>query len=148
MQTHPYIPINKLFQNLMGNAIKSLGKEALRVHISAERKDNAWVFSVRDNGIGIEPKAIERIFDVFQRLQFLILSSARYSYIVSIGLFSSAHSDIYLPSIKQLTLHESVVCPPCILHTWFPARFHCHIQDIWYFSSFMFSPIRRLQLFH
>jgi light-regulated signal transduction histidine kinase (bacteriophytochrome) len=60
--------INRLFQNLMGNAIKFHGKEALRVHISAERKDNEWVFSVRDNGIGIEPKAIERIFVVFQRL--------------------------------------------------------------------------------
>jgi len=52
MQTHPYTPSNRLFQNLMGNAIKSLGKEALRVHISAERKDNEWVFSVRDNGTG------------------------------------------------------------------------------------------------
>jgi PAS domain S-box-containing protein len=60
--------INRLFQNLMGNAIKFPGKEALRVHISAERKDNEWVFSVRDNGIGIEPKAIERIFDVYQRV--------------------------------------------------------------------------------
>jgi light-regulated signal transduction histidine kinase (bacteriophytochrome) len=60
--------INRLFQNLMSNAIKFRSKEALRVHISAERKDNKWVFSVRDNGMGIEPNAIERIFDVFQRL--------------------------------------------------------------------------------
>ncbi len=60
--------ITGLFQNLMDNAIKFHGKELLRVHISAERKDNEWVFSVRDNGIGIEPHARERIFLVFQRL--------------------------------------------------------------------------------
>lgn len=62
------LQIKRLFQNLMSNAIKFHGKEALRVHISAERKDNEWVFSVGDNGIGIEPKATERIFVVFQRL--------------------------------------------------------------------------------
>jgi len=60
--------ITRLFQDLIGNAIKFHGKEALRVHISAERKDNEWVFSVRDNGIGIEPDARERIFLDFQRL--------------------------------------------------------------------------------
>ena len=60
--------ITRLFQNLMDNAIKFHGKEAVRVHISAERKDNEWVFSVRDNGIGIVPHARERIFLVFQRL--------------------------------------------------------------------------------
>jgi len=74
--THDQLPtvmadgsqITRLFQNLMENAIKFHGKEALRVHISAERKDNEWVFSIGDNGIGIEPDAKERIFLVFKRL--------------------------------------------------------------------------------
>lgn len=60
--------ITRLFQNLIGNAIKFRGKEAVKVHVSAERKDKMWVFSVRDNGIGIEPGGLERIFAVFQRL--------------------------------------------------------------------------------
>lgn len=57
-----------LFQNLIGNAIKFHGAEAPRVHISAEREGVEWLFSVSDNGIGIDPKSIDRIFVVFHRL--------------------------------------------------------------------------------
>jgi PAS domain S-box-containing protein len=60
--------ITRLFQNLIGNALKFRGKEKLTVHVSAERRDKEWTFSVRDNGIGIDPKAAERIFVIFQRL--------------------------------------------------------------------------------
>jgi len=60
--------MTSLFQNLIGNAIKFRGKERLRIHISAEQKDREWVFSVRDNGIGIDPKFFDRIFVIFQRL--------------------------------------------------------------------------------
>ncbi len=57
-----------LFQNLIDNAIKFRGEKAPRVHISAERKGDEWVFSIRNNGIGIDPKYAERIFGMFQRL--------------------------------------------------------------------------------
>jgi PAS domain S-box-containing protein len=60
--------ISRLFQNLIGNALKFHGKETLKVHISAERKGNEWVFSVKDNGIGIDPTQAERVFVIFQRL--------------------------------------------------------------------------------
>jgi light-regulated signal transduction histidine kinase (bacteriophytochrome) len=60
--------ITRLFQNLIGNALKFHGKEKLTVHVSAESKDNEWMFSIRDNGIGIDPEAAERIFAIFQRL--------------------------------------------------------------------------------
>jgi len=60
--------IRRLFQNLIGNAIKFHGEQPLRVHVSAERSENEWLFSVRDTGIGIDPKQTERIFVVFQRL--------------------------------------------------------------------------------
>ena len=58
----------RLFQNLVDNAIKFSDKEAPRIHVSAERKDDEWLFSVRDNGIGIDPQYHERIFLIFQRL--------------------------------------------------------------------------------
>ena len=57
-----------LFQNLIANAIKFRGEEPPRIHVSAERKEGEWVFSVRDNGIGIELQYKERIFLIFQRL--------------------------------------------------------------------------------
>lgn len=58
----------QVFQNLIGNAIKFHGPEKLTVHISAERHDAQWLFSVADNGIGIAPEYHEVIFAIFQRL--------------------------------------------------------------------------------
>ena len=60
--------LSRLFQNLIGNAIKFQGKKMPKIHVSAERKANDWVFSVKDNGIGIDPKDAGRIFIIFQRL--------------------------------------------------------------------------------
>jgi PAS domain S-box-containing protein len=61
--------LTQVFQNLVGNAIKYRSAEAPRVHISATKKgDTEWIFSVRDNGLGIDPQYFERIFILFQRL--------------------------------------------------------------------------------
>jgi chemotaxis family two-component system sensor kinase Cph1 len=60
--------IVQLFQNLLGNAIKFHGKEPPRVHVSARQENNEWVFSCRDNGIGIAPEYFDRVFVIFQRL--------------------------------------------------------------------------------
>jgi light-regulated signal transduction histidine kinase (bacteriophytochrome) len=58
----------RVLQNLIGNAIKFRGEGPLHIHIGAEKIDEAWRFSVNDNGIGIEPQYFARIFLVFQRL--------------------------------------------------------------------------------
>jgi two-component system, chemotaxis family, sensor kinase Cph1 len=60
--------ILQLLQNLIGNAIKFHGSEAPRVHVSAVENEQEWLFSVEDNGIGMEARHLERIFLIFQRL--------------------------------------------------------------------------------
>ena len=74
--THELLPVMtadpaqliQLFQNLIGNGVKFHGSEPPRVHVSAKKESNEWVFTVKDNGIGIDPQYFDRIFHVFQRL--------------------------------------------------------------------------------
>jgi PAS domain S-box-containing protein len=58
----------QVFQNLIGNAIKYRGAELPQIHISARQAGREWIFSVRDNGMGIESQYFDRIFVIFQRL--------------------------------------------------------------------------------
>ncbi len=61
--------LTQLFQNLIGNAVKYRKPDTPpAIHVSAERSAEEWIISVRDNGIGFDPKQAERIFGVFQRL--------------------------------------------------------------------------------
>jgi PAS domain S-box-containing protein len=62
------IQLVQLFQNLISNSIKFHGKEPPRVHVSAKMENDEWVFSVKDNGIGIDSNYFDRIFVIFQRL--------------------------------------------------------------------------------
>ncbi|MCE3221897.1 MAG: putative Sensor histidine kinase with region [Nitrospira sp.] len=76
MVTHDPLPtvtgdekqLAQLLQNLLSNALKFRGPEPPRIHVSAERVDEEWLFSIRDNGIGLDPQYADRIFVIFQRL--------------------------------------------------------------------------------
>ena len=62
------VAIGQLFQNLISNAVKFRNGVRPHVKVEAEAADGEWVFSVTDNGIGIQPEHAERIFTMFQRL--------------------------------------------------------------------------------
>ncbi|MGD8625316.1 MAG: ATP-binding protein, partial [Anaerolineae bacterium] len=62
------LQLERLFQNLLENALKFRRAEPPRVHVSAEYRESEWCFSVGDNGIGLEPDQAEGIFEIFARL--------------------------------------------------------------------------------
>jgi chemotaxis family two-component system sensor kinase Cph1 len=58
----------QLFVNLLGNALKFRTEQAPVIHVEATATGDAWLFAVRDNGIGIDPQYAERVFVPFERL--------------------------------------------------------------------------------
>jgi two-component system CheB/CheR fusion protein len=62
------VMLAQLFQNLISNSIKFRGEGTPRIHVSSERDADGWLFSVQDNGIGIEPQDAGRVFGMFKRL--------------------------------------------------------------------------------
>jgi PAS domain S-box-containing protein len=60
--------LQMVFQNLIGNALKFRSERPLQIEISAQPGNGEWIFSVRDNGIGIKPEFHERVFELFKRL--------------------------------------------------------------------------------
>jgi light-regulated signal transduction histidine kinase (bacteriophytochrome) len=89
--------VEQLFQNLLGNAVKFCNGQRPRIHVGAQNLDGEWVFSVTDNGIGIDPQYAEQIFVIFQRLHArdeypgtgMGLASARGSWSAAVGASGS-----------------------------------------------------------
>jgi signal transduction histidine kinase len=59
----------QIFETLLSNALRHRAERPLRIHITAEKRDEEWLFAVRDNGPGIEAAYLERIFRPFERLR-------------------------------------------------------------------------------
>jgi PAS domain S-box-containing protein len=62
------IQLARLFQNLIVNSIRYRREEPPSIHITAEPRESEWLFSVKDNGIGIEPQYAEKVFGIFKCL--------------------------------------------------------------------------------
>lgn len=60
--------LGQVFQNLIANALKFTGGSEARVRVAAQRHGPEWLYSVADQGIGIEARYAERVFEVFERL--------------------------------------------------------------------------------
>jgi signal transduction histidine kinase len=68
MVSADFVLLQRVFQNLISNAIKYRGKDRPRVHISAAERDPHWIFRIADNGMGVEPKYRDAIFGLFHRV--------------------------------------------------------------------------------
>jgi light-regulated signal transduction histidine kinase (bacteriophytochrome) len=67
--TSDFAQLSQVFQNLVSNAVKYRKPgEPPQIHISAEERDDNWIFAVRDKGLGIDPEYREQIFGIFKRL--------------------------------------------------------------------------------
>jgi signal transduction histidine kinase len=60
--------LEQLLQNLIANALKFRGDRPARIHVSARREGEFWEISITDQGIGIEPQYLEKIFGLGERL--------------------------------------------------------------------------------
>jgi hypothetical protein len=66
--TSDFVQLGQVFQNLIGNSIKYRSQDPPRIHIEVEDREDDWLFSFQDNGLGIDPRYHEQIFGIFKRL--------------------------------------------------------------------------------
>jgi light-regulated signal transduction histidine kinase (bacteriophytochrome) len=93
--------MNQLFQNLISNAIKFRRDTPPKVEISYKEKGDKWIFSVKDNGIGIKSEYFDKIFVIFQRLnQKKDYKGTGIGLAVSKKIIERHHGEIWVKSKK------------------------------------------------
>ena len=110
----PHVHLQQILQNLITNAIRYRADAPPQIHIAAERHGPDWLFSVRDNGIGIDPQYQDQIFGIFKRLH----TSAEYpgtgmGLAICQGLVQRAHGRIWVESELGKGATFFFTLPPC-----------------------------------
>jgi light-regulated signal transduction histidine kinase (bacteriophytochrome) len=88
----------RLLQNLIGNAIKYRSQAAPLISVAAHHSDQDWIFSVSDNGIGIDPKYTEQVFELFERLHGSHTSGVGIGLAISKRIVELHHGRIWVES--------------------------------------------------
>ncbi len=88
-----------VFRNLIDNALKYRGAESPRIHLQAKRNSDSWVFSVADNGIGIDPKYWSELFVPFHRLHGSDIPGIGLSLVICKKIVEAHHGRIWLESV-------------------------------------------------
>jgi light-regulated signal transduction histidine kinase (bacteriophytochrome) len=104
--THDLLPeaygdptqISYVFASLIDNAVKFRSEQPPRIHVRATTNGKAWVFSVTDNGIGIDPKHADRIFGVFKRVHNDVYPGAGMGLPISRRIIESHGGTIWVDS--------------------------------------------------
>jgi len=91
----------QVFQNLIGNAIRYRSSRAPQIHIAARASDDGWIFSCRDNGIGIAMKYHAQIFDPFKRLHGNELPGSGIGLAVCKKIIERYHGRIWVESSEN-----------------------------------------------
>ncbi len=108
--------IGQLFQNLIGNGIKFRDGRPPEIRVSAERGDGGWIVRVTDNGIGIEAKHQEQIFQIFQRLNRSDREGTGIGLAVCKRIVERHHGRIWVTSEPGQGSTFSFTLPDCVPH--------------------------------
>lgn len=98
----PKVHMIELLQNLLNNAIKYRSADPPVIEVSAEEANGEWIFSVRDNGIGIAPQYQEDVFDVFKRLHGSDIPGTGIGLAICRRLIEQHHGRIWVESQQNV----------------------------------------------
>jgi signal transduction histidine kinase len=105
------IPLVRLFQNLIGNAVKYGREDRVEIHVTAGRRGPGWVIRIEDNGLGIGPENQARVFMPFVRLVNRDVPGTGLGLAVCNKIVEGQGGAIWVAVRRRLAFHR---CEPCI----------------------------------